>query len=83
MSNRNAEAVNEWIALAVQDAILSSGRTKRSLSDETGIPYPTLNRKLAAKTEFSFRELLLIAEALGVSPATFTPPAFARVASAA
>lgn len=83
MSNRNAEAVNEWIALAVQDAILSSGRTKRSLSDETGIPYPTLNRKLAAKTEFSFRELLLIAEALGVSPATFTPPAFSRVASAA
>lgn len=83
MSNRNAEAVNEWIALAVQDAILSSGRTKRSLSDETGIPYPTLNRKLAAKTEFSFRELLLIAEALGVSPATFTPPAFTRVASAA
>lgn len=83
MSNRNTEAIVGWIATAVQDAILASGRTKRSLSDETGIPYPTLNRKLAGKTEFSFRELLLIAEVLGVSPATFTPPAFSREVAAA
>lgn len=66
----------EWSAQAVREAITTDGRTKLSLSEETGIPYPTLNRKLAAKSEFRFSELLLIAEALGVAPSRFTPPAF-------
>lgn len=78
MSNHTAETITEWSARAVQQALADAGRSKRSLSDETGIPYPTLNRKMAAKTEFTFRELLLIADALGVTPAAFTPPAFAR-----
>jgi lambda repressor-like predicted transcriptional regulator len=72
MSNQ----ATEWSAQAVREAIKEDGRTKLSLSEETGIPYPTLNRKLAAKTEFRFSELLSIAEALGVSPARFTPPVF-------
>lgn len=79
MSNQTTE----WSAQAVREAIRSDGRTKLSLSEETGIPYPTLNRKLAAKTEFRFSELLAIAEALGVSPALFTPPAFIPEALAA
>lgn len=66
----------EWTARAVREAIADAGRSKTSLSDETGIPYPTLNRKVAGKSEFSFTELLLIAEALGVSPSAFTPPQF-------
>lgn len=73
MSNQTP---TEWSAEAVRSAIDDSGRSKRSISDETGIPYPTLNRKLAAKTEFRFSELLALAEALGVSPARFTPPIF-------
>ena len=64
----------------VQAAISDAGRSKRSLSDETGIPYPTLNRKLAKKAEFKFSELLLIAEALGVAPWSFTPSVFSRPA---
>ncbi|WP_424937556.1 MULTISPECIES: helix-turn-helix domain-containing protein [Bacteria] len=68
----------EWTSAAVRDAIVDAGRSKTSVSDETGIPYPTLNRKVAGKTEFSFTELLLIAEALGVSPSQFTPPPFQR-----
>ncbi|QIK82436.1 helix-turn-helix transcriptional regulator [Sanguibacter sp. HDW7] len=79
MNNHAASTTIEWSARAVREAIADTGRSKVSISDETGIPYATLNRKLAAKGEFSFRELLLIAEALGVSPSTFTPPAFARV----
>lgn len=71
-----------WTSKAVQVAIADAGRSKTSLSDETGIPYPTLNRKVAGKTEFSFTELILIAEALGVSPSTFTPPQFQRQAAA-
>lgn len=84
MSNRN-EALTAWCASAVDAAIRRSGRTKLSISEETGIPYSTLNRKLAAKADFLFRELLEIAEAVGVSPSLFTPPQFAadRAASAA
>ena len=69
----------EWTARAVQEAIEDSSRSKMSLSDETGIPYSTLNRKLQANAEFTFSELLLIAEALGVRPSQFTPPEFARI----
>lgn len=60
-------------------ALKNADRTKVWLSDRTGIPYPTLNRKIAGKSEFHFSELFLVAEALGVSPASFTPDAFARV----
>lgn len=68
----------ERAAAKVRDAIGDSGRSKRSISDETGIPYPTLNRKLAGKAEFSFRELFLIASALGIAPWVLTPTEFER-----
>lgn len=83
MSNDDMTSLAEWSARAVQQAIADAGRTKRSVSDETGIPYPTLNRKLAAKTDFSFRELLALADALNVAPSAFTPPIFARETAAA
>ncbi|WP_433674810.1 helix-turn-helix domain-containing protein [Microbacterium gorillae] len=70
--------ITDWTAAAVRDAIAEVGRSKISLSQETGITYPTLNRKLSGKTEFSFSELLLLAEALGVCPSQFTPPPFRR-----
>ncbi|MDI6024501.1 helix-turn-helix transcriptional regulator [Leucobacter sp. UT-8R-CII-1-4] len=77
MINRNIVADS---AKLVQAAIEDAGRSKRSLSDETGIPYPTLNRKLKAQTEFSFTELFAIAEALGVPPWKFTPTLFSKPA---
>jgi lambda repressor-like predicted transcriptional regulator len=70
-------------AEAVRAAIRDSGRSKQSISDETGIPYSTLNRKVQGKTEFSFSELFLIAQAVGVHPSTFTPPAFQSGSEAA
>ncbi|MFJ2502583.1 helix-turn-helix domain-containing protein [Microbacterium sp. NPDC087592] len=70
------------VGSAVDAAIKTAGRTKVSVSDESGIPYPTLNRKVAGKSEFSFTELLLIAECLEVSPATFVPSAFLPLAVA-
>lgn len=75
--------LSESTALAVKEAIGDSGRSKKSISDETGIPYPTLNRKLAGKSEFSFRELFLLSEALGVAPWTLTPEEFVRPPSKA
>lgn len=83
MSNPPSETPTDWTARAVRDAISESGRTKLALSDDTGIPYATLNRKLAGKSDFTFRELLTLADALGVSPAAFTPPAFQRHVPAA
>lgn len=77
-----SNAITEWTAKAVRDAVADAGRSKTSLSDETGIPYPTLNRKMAGKSEWSFSELLLVADALGVSPSAFTPPQFQRRAVA-
>lgn len=78
-----SNSIIDYTAKAVREAIADAGRSKTSLSDETGIPYPTLNRKVAGKTEFSFAELFLIAEALGVAPSMFTPPQFQRQAVAA
>lgn len=60
-----------WSVAAVNDAITDSGRTKRSIAEETGIPYPTLNRKLSGKTDFTLSELFLLAEAMQVPPSRF------------
>lgn len=75
-------SVASEVGSAVDSAIKDAGRTKVSVSDETGIPYPTLNRKVAGKSEFSFTELLAIAECLGTSPSIFVPSAFEPMAAA-
>ena len=66
----------EWIAAAIRHALLDAGRTKRAVADETGIPYPTLNRKISGKRDFTLSELLSIAEATNPPPAAFIPPQF-------
>ncbi|WP_119698641.1 helix-turn-helix domain-containing protein [Microbacterium halotolerans] len=71
MSNRHAI---DGSASAVEAAIERSGRSRRAISNETGIPYATLNRKLAGRSEFTFSELFLISEVLGVRPSRFVPP---------
>lgn len=70
------------ITARVRQAIRASGRTKRWVSEESGIPYATLNRKLAGKTDFTFRELFALADVLKVSPASFMPRAFRLAVSA-
>ena len=73
MSNTD---LTEWIAKTVAQAILDSGASKLEVSEKTGIPYATLSRKIKGTSDFTWRELLAIAEFLGLSPARFTPPAF-------
>lgn len=68
--------VSSEVGTAVLDAITAAGLTKLQVAEESGIPYPTLNRKVAGKSEFSFSELLAVSEVLHVSPAVFTPKAF-------
>lgn len=82
MIDHMINSVASEVGSVVDSAIKSAGRTKVSVSEESGIPYPTLNRKVAGKSEFSFTELLLIAECLGVSPSIFVPSQFAPMAVA-
>ncbi|MGO1410388.1 MAG: helix-turn-helix domain-containing protein [Microbacterium sp.] len=70
MSNRHAIEGN---VKAVETAIARSGQSRRAISKETGIPYATLNRKLAGRSEFTFSELFLISDVLGVRPSQFVP----------
>ena len=73
----------EWTATAIRRALFDSSRTKKAIADETGIPYPTLNRKIAGKRDFTLSELLSIAEATGTHPAAFIPPQFRLKAATA
>lgn len=73
MANRD---VTEWTAKTVAQAILNSGMSKHQVATETGIAYRTLDRKLHGGSDFNWRDLLAIAEVLGVNPARFTPPQF-------
>lgn len=82
MIDHMINSVASEVGSVVESAIKTAGRTKVSVSDETGIPYPTLNRKCAGKSEFSFTDLLLIAECLDVSPSLFVPSRFAPMAVA-
>lgn len=67
----------EQIGASVSEALSDAGRNKLWLSEQTGIPRTTLNRKmLGRQSEFTMTELLAVAEALGVAPSRFTPPAF-------
>lgn len=64
------------IAAAVTFQRSKADRTKSWLSDRTGIPYSTLDRKLKGHVDFTFSDLWSIAEALGVQPSELTPRAF-------
>ncbi len=64
------------VASAVAFVLTEADRTKRWLSERTGIPYSTLSRKMKAQVDFTFTELFAIAEALGVAPSQLTPSAF-------
>lgn len=57
--------------MRVKRAIDQTGRSRRFVAEQVGIPYSTITRKLAFGAHFSLRELLLLAEALGVSPSQF------------
>lgn len=63
MSNRKAAD----LATRIEAARVTAGRTKRWLSETTGIPYPTLNRKLTVSPEaFTVQDVSRIADALAV-----------------
>ena len=72
----------EEVARNVSQAIVTKGLTKQRVAEVTGIPYSTLSRKLLGRSEFTFTELAVVAEALNVSPSSLIPDAFTLKASA-
>lgn len=71
-----ATEIRTEVASAVAFELSKADRTKRWLSDRTGIAYSTLDRKLKGHVDFTFTELWAIAEALGVDPSVLTPRVF-------
>lgn len=72
MSNAPA---SQRLGKHVADTLATKERSKLWLAGKTGIPYTTLGRKLLGRTaEFTLSDLLAIANALDVTPATLIPP---------
>lgn len=74
----NTIRVCDSVAERIAKAIATAKRTKVSVSEGTGIPYITINRKLKGRGEFSLSELVLIADELGVHPSELLPESIAQ-----
>lgn len=59
--------INSEMNAAIHRRLSLSNQTIRNLSDNTGIPYTTLRRKLTGGS-FTIEEISAIADALRVSP---------------
>lgn len=74
---------NQEVARNIAAAITQKDRTKKSVADSAGIPITTFNRKLKAQAEITIMDICLIADALGVNPASLAPTSFHTPAAAA
>lgn len=62
----------EALAEATAAAVKVSGMTQRQVSEASGIPLVTLNRKLTGRVPLNSLELALIAEVIGTTPTDLT-----------
>ena len=67
------------IAQRIRDAMTLRGLSIRELSNRAKIPYPSLQRYLAAKHDIPSPTLARIAQALGVSCEAVSPFIFKRM----
>ncbi|WP_197481891.1 helix-turn-helix domain-containing protein [Rhodococcus sp. HS-D2] len=65
--------IDELAAAAVRDAYKSAGVTIDKLSEDTGISFTTLKRRLSGRTSFRLDELVRIAQALDVPFSDLVP----------
>jgi transcriptional regulator with XRE-family HTH domain len=75
MTTQAAGAGEADIAVAnrVSNALIVNNITVRSVSDSTGIAYPTLRRSLKGGRSFTILELVKIADAINVPPSALLP----------
>ena len=70
------------VADKVAAAILRSGRSKNSVAIAAGFAGTTFNRKINGHVEFTFSEVLRIANVVGVPPSELIPAEFLARAAA-
>lgn len=75
------ETADAEIAERITNALITKNITVRTLSDETGISYPTLRRSLTGGRSLSFQEFGRIAATLKVPAASLLPAALTENAA--
>ena len=73
-------AADRDIADRILNAMIVKQVTQRTLSEETGISYPTLRRSLKGNRSFTFREFYRIAAVLTLKPSVLLPADLADAA---
>lgn len=68
------------IARKIENAMIVKGVNQRTLSEETGISYPTLRRSLKGGRSLTFNEFGRIAHVLNIDPAIMLPESLTRAA---
>lgn len=63
-------------ATLVAAAITRAERTQKWVASKSGIPLTTFRRKVGGFTDFTVSEILAVAAALEVEPATLLPESF-------
>ncbi len=76
------QATSDRLSAVIGDAMKTAGVSQRAMSEATGIPLVTLNRRLTGRTAFTVTEMAAIAEVLHLSIVEFAIRA-ERLASAA
>ncbi len=85
MSTAKAAGANEAdieIADRITNALIIKNISARSVSDATGISYPTLRRSLKGGRSLTFQEFHKISAAIGVQPSTLLPDSLAERSAA-
>lgn len=72
-SNGADSTIDAEIAKKITNALIVRGMSVQTLSDETGISYPTLRRSLKGGRSLTFGEFGSIARALGVESSAMLP----------
>ena len=75
-----ADATDKEIANRIANALIIKGTNVRTLSDTTGISYPTLRRSLTGGRSLTFLEFSKIAAAIEVKPSALLPANFTDAA---
>ena len=71
-----ADATDKEIADRITNALIVKRTNVRTLSDTTGISYPTLRRSLTGGRSLTILEFSKIAAAIDVRPSTLLPARF-------
>ena len=76
-----ADATDKEIANRIANALIIKGTNVRTLSDTTGISYPTLRRSLTGGRSLTFLEFSKIAAAIEVKPSALLPATLTKDAA--